>query len=105
MFDKPRRPRRQRLAPSYLDWTKRAIMKRKIGTYLEEDVYFELKRRATEEGRLVDEIIQTAVKEYLQRPAARPSSKSGLRRFLARKPFKLAPEQFKESLEADHYDQ
>jgi hypothetical protein len=80
-------------------------MKRKIGTQLEEEVYDELKRRAVEERQPIGEVIQTAVMDYLQRPKRRTLPKSGLQRFLQREPFKLTPEQFKESMEADFYDQ
>jgi len=80
-------------------------MKRKIGTQLEEEVYDELKRRAVEERQPIGEVIQSAVMDYLQRPKRRTLTKSGLQRFLQREPFKLAPEQFKESMEADFYDQ
>jgi len=80
-------------------------MKRKIGTQLEEEVYDELKQRAIEERQPIGEVIQTAVMDYLQRPKRRTLPKSGLQRFLQREPFKLTPEQFKESMEADFYDQ
>jgi hypothetical protein len=80
-------------------------MKRKIGTQLEEEVYDELKRRAVEERQPIGEVIQSAVMDYLQRPKRRTLPKSGLQRFLQREPFKLTPEQFKESMEADFYDQ
>ena len=80
-------------------------MKRKIGTQLEEEVYDELKRRAVEERQPIGEVIQTAVMDYLPRPKRRTLPKSGLQRFLQREPFKLTPEQFKESMEADFYDQ
>jgi hypothetical protein len=80
-------------------------MKRKIGTQLEEEVYDELKRRAVEERQPIGDVIQSAVMDYLQRPKRRTLPKSGLQRFLQREPFKLTPEQFKESMEADFYDQ
>lgn len=79
-------------------------MKRKIGTQLEEEVYHELKRRAAEERLLISEVIQAAVMDYLHRPK-RSSPKAGLRRFLDREPFKLTPEQLRETMEADFYDQ
>jgi hypothetical protein len=80
-------------------------MKRKIGTQLEEEVYDELKRRAIEERQPIGEVIQSAVMDYLQRPKRRTLAKSGLQRFLQREPFKITLEQFKESMEADFYDQ
>jgi hypothetical protein len=80
-------------------------MKRKIGTELEEEVYDELKRRAADERQPIGEVIQTAVMDYLHRPKSQPSPKSGLQRFLARESFKLTPEQLKETMEADFYNQ
>ena len=83
----------------------RQIMKRKIGTEVEEEGYDELKRRAADDRQPIGEIIQTAVMDYLHRPKSRALPKSGLQRFLARAPFQLTPEQFKENMEADYYNQ
>ena len=80
-------------------------MKRKIGTELEEEVYDELKRRAADDRQPIGAIIQTAVMDYLRRPKSRTLPKSGLQRFLARAPFKLTPEQIRENMEADFYNQ
>ena len=80
-------------------------MKRRIGTTLEEEVYDEPKRRAADERQPIGMVIQTAVVDYLHRPKSRPLPKSGLQRFLGRKPFKLTPQQFKENMEADFYHQ
>ena len=80
-------------------------MKVKVGTQLEDEVYHKLKRRAAEERVPISELLQNAVMEYLQQPKRRTLPKSGLQRLLAREPFKLTPEQFRESMEADFYDQ
>ena len=80
-------------------------MKIKVGTQLEDEVYHQLKRRAAEERVPVSELLQNAVMDYLQRPNRRTLAKSGLSRLLEREPFKLTPEQFKESMEADFFDQ
>jgi hypothetical protein len=79
-------------------------MKRRIETQLEEEIYHELERRAAEERLPISEVIQTAVMEYLHRPK-RSLSKAGLRRFLESEPFKLTPEQLRETMDADFYDQ
>lgn len=80
-------------------------MKRKIGTQLEEEVYHDLKRRAADERLPINEVIQAAVLDYLNRPRRASLSKAGLRRFLEREPFKLTPEQFRETMEADFFEQ
>lgn len=80
-------------------------MKIKVGTQLEDEVYHQLKRRAAEERLPVSELLQNAVMDYLQRPKRRTLPKSGLSRLLEREPFKLTTEQFRDTLEADFYDQ
>jgi len=80
-------------------------MKVKVGTQLEDEVYHQLKHRAAEERLPISEVVQTAVVDYLQRPKRGTLPKSGLQRFLEREPFKLTPDQFRETMEADFYDQ
>jgi hypothetical protein len=76
------------------------MSKIKVGTQIEEDIYQKLKLAATRERRPVGEVIQDAVTVYLRR-----QQKSGLARLLEREPFKISEEQFRESMEADFYDQ
>jgi predicted transcriptional regulator len=80
-------------------------MKRKIGTQLEDEVYRELKVAAAEERRAISELIEVAVSDYLKRKKRRPGHRAGLRRFLDSPPFKLTDEQFRQTIEADFYDQ
>jgi hypothetical protein len=76
------------------------MSKIKVGTQIEEDVYQQLKMAAARDHRRVGEVIQDAVTVYLRR-----QGKSGLGRLLAREPLKITDEQFRESMEADFYDQ
>ena len=80
-------------------------MKIKVGTQLEDEVYRDLKSAAARERRPVSDLIQVAVCDYLNRRRRRSGQRSGLRRFLDSPPFKLTDAQFRESMEADYYDQ
>lgn len=80
-------------------------MKIKVGTQLEDEVFHQLKRQAAEERLPIGEVIQTAVMAYLQQSKKRTLAKSGLQRLLQRKPFKVTPEQFRESMETDYFEQ
>ncbi len=80
-------------------------MKIKVGTQLDDEVYRELKMTAALERRAVSELIQTAVSDYLINKKRKSGHRSGLKRFLASRAFKLTDEQFRETMEADFYDQ
>jgi len=80
-------------------------MKVKVGTQLEDEVYRELKMTAAQEKRAVSEMIQAAVCDFLNRKKRKSGHRSGLRRFLDSPAFKLTDEQFRETMEADFYDQ
>lgn len=80
-------------------------MKVKVGTQLEDEVYRELKMAAAQEKRAVSDLIQAALCDYLNRKKRRSGQRSGLRRFLDSPAFKLTEEQFRETMEADFYDQ
>ena len=80
-------------------------MKIKIGTQIEDEVYQDLKIAAAREKRAISEIIQNAVTDYLQRKRRKAPHRSGLLRFLESPAFKITDEQFRETMEADFYDQ
>lgn len=80
-------------------------MKRKIGTQLEDEVYRDLKMAAAQERRPISEVIQVALTDYLNQKKRKSGQRSGLKRFLASPSFKLTEEQFRETMEADFYDQ
>ena len=80
-------------------------MKRKIGTIVDDDLYEEVKHVATHERRHISDVVQLALKKFVDEKKHRTPLKSGLQRFLEREPFHLTPEQFRESMEADFYDQ
>ncbi len=80
-------------------------MKRKIGTQLEDEVYQDLKMAAAQERRPISEVIQVAVTDYLNQKKRKSGYRSGLKRLLASPAFNLTDEQFRETMEADFYDQ
>ncbi|MGH8564778.1 MAG: hypothetical protein ACREXW_12105 [Gammaproteobacteria bacterium] len=50
-------------------------MKQKVGTLLEEDVLRRAKRRATDEGRPLSDLIQDALESYLSSRAVDPAKR------------------------------
>ena len=80
-------------------------MKIKVGTQIEKEIYQSLKVVAAQERKPVADVIQEAVADYLKRARAPRQRQSGLARFLERESFKISDEQFRESMEADYYDQ
>ena len=80
-------------------------MKVKVGTQLDDEVYRELKMTAAQEKRAVSEMIQTAVCDFLNKKKRKSGHRSGLRRFLDSPAFKITDEQFRETMQADFYDQ
>jgi hypothetical protein len=80
-------------------------MKRKIGTQLEDAVYQDLKLAAAQERRPISEVLQVAVTDYLNQRKRKSGHRSGLKRLLASPAFNLTDEQFRETMDADFYDQ
>jgi len=76
----------------------------KIGTQMEESVFRSLKMASARERRPVADLIQEAVAEYLARPAAGGAG-NGLARLLSAPSFRVTGRQFRESMEADYWDQ
>lgn len=81
-----------------------APRKIKIGTQMEESIFRSLKMASARERRPVADLIQEAVAEYLARPAV-GSTGNGLSRLLGAPRFRVTGRHFRESLEADYWDQ
>jgi hypothetical protein len=80
-------------------------MKIKLGTQMEEEVYRNLKVAAARENRAIGEVIQEAVATYLQQQSPSRGRKSGLARLLESPRLALSDSQFRETMEADFFDQ
>jgi hypothetical protein len=72
---------------------------------LEDEVYRALKTAAAQEKRPVSDLVQAAVCDYLNKKKRKSGHRSGLRRFLDSPAFNLTDEQFRDTMEADVYDQ
>lgn len=57
-------------------------MKRKIGTVVDDALYADVKVLATQERRLIAEVVALALNDYVQRAKARRSERVGLDRLL-----------------------
>lgn len=79
-------------------------MKQKVGTLLEEDVLRRAKRRATDEGRPLSDLIQDALESYLSSRVVDPSKRNAAYQLFCERPMKLTREQVKTVLEADAWD-
>jgi hypothetical protein len=79
-------------------------MKQKVGTLLEEDVLRRAKRRATDEGRPLSDLIQDALESYLSSRAVDPAKRDAAYQLFCERPMKLTAQQFQTVVEADAWD-
>jgi hypothetical protein len=79
-------------------------VKQKVGTLLEEDILRRAKRRATDEGRPLSDVIQDALEQYLSVGLLDPARREAAFQLFCERPIKLAPEQLKAVLEHDSWD-
>lgn len=79
-------------------------MKVKVGTLLDEDVLRRAKRRAADESRLLSDLIQGALEEYLSAESPKPAHRELAFQFFCEQPIKLSAEQFKVVLAPDSCD-
>lgn len=79
-------------------------MKQKVGTLLEADVLRRAKRRATDEGRPLSDLIQDALERYLSEGTPEPARRDAAYALFCERPMRLAPEQLKAVLEHDSWD-
>jgi len=79
-------------------------MKQKVGTLLEEDIVRRAKRRATDEGRPLSDLIQDALERYLSKGMPEPAKRDAAYELFCERPMLLRPEQFKAVLEHDSWD-
>jgi hypothetical protein len=79
-------------------------MKQKIGTVIEADVLRRAKRQAAEEGRPLSDLIQDALDRYLSAGMPAPARREAAYNVFCEQPMRIAPEQFREVLQADAWD-
>lgn len=80
-------------------------MKVKFGTQLEDVIYNQLKMASAKENRPIGEIVQSALADYLQKQSGSQGRKFGLARLLETDPLRISPQQLRESMEIDYWDQ
>lgn len=76
----------------------------KIGTQMDPKLYQRLKIAAARSRHSIAEVIETAVREFLHGEKTRQKT-FGLKEFLTSDPLKLTRQEFRQSMEADFYDQ
>lgn len=79
-------------------------MKQKVGTVLEEDILRRAKRRATDEGRPLSDLIQDALERYLSKGMPEPAKRDAAYELFCERPMRLAPGQLKAVLEHDSWE-
>lgn len=80
------------------------MMKRKIGTLLEEEVIKLVKRRAADEGRPLSDVIQDALVSYLNNKLPDPKKREAAYELFCERPMRISKDQLKEILEEDVWD-
>jgi hypothetical protein len=82
------------------------MVKRKIGTQVDDVLFVKVKVLSARERRPIGEIVELALADYVDRARRKSrAGRSGLLRFLDSPAFRLTDKQFRETLEADFYDQ
>ena len=80
------------------------VMKRKIGTVVEDTLYNQVKVLAIQERLRISDVVQIALTDYVEKSKRKNPFGSGLGRFLAAPSFVLTDEQFRESLDLDPFE-
>lgn len=79
-------------------------MKQKVGTLIDEEIIKLAKRRAAEEGRPLNDVIQDALVSYLNRGIADPQERDAAYRLFCERPIRLTPAQLEQVLEEDAWE-
>jgi hypothetical protein len=79
-------------------------VKQKVGTLIDEEIIRLAKRRAAEEGRPLNDVIQDALVSYLNRGSADPKERDAAYRLFCERPIRLSPAQFGQVLEEDAWE-
>ena len=80
-------------------------MKQKIGTVVEADILRRAKRQAADENRPLCELIQDALDRYISAKMAAPDRREAAYRQFCEQPMRISPEQLREILQTDAWDQ
>ena len=80
-------------------------MKQRIDILIEEQIMRLAKRRASEEGRSVSDLVQDALEQYLRKDAATPRERQLAYQLFCERPMKIPLEQLRHVLEENLGDQ
>jgi hypothetical protein len=80
------------------------VMKKKVGTLLDEEIIRHAKRRAAEEGRPLSDVIQDALASYLSDKGLDPKKREKAYQLFCERPIRISKNQFKEILEEDAWN-
>jgi hypothetical protein len=76
-------------------------MRQRIGMLIDEELIKLAKRRAAEEGRPLNDLIQDALISYLKRNVSNPHQREAGYRLFCERPFRLSSAQFQRVLATD----
>ncbi len=79
-------------------------MKQKIGTIIDQEVIKLAKRRAAEEGRPLNDLIQDALITYLNRNVSDPHARETAYLLFCERPIRLSPAQFQQVIDEDTWE-
>ena len=79
-------------------------MKKKVGTLLDEEIIRHAKRRAAEEGRPLNDVIQDALSSYLSNKVPDPKKRQKAYQLFCERPIRISQNQFKKIMEVDAWN-
>ena len=79
-------------------------MKQKIGTIIDQEVIKLAKRRAAEEGRPLNDLIQDALISYLNRNVSDPHERDAAYLLFCERPIRLSSAQFQQVIDEDTWE-
>ncbi|GAB4381396.1 MAG: hypothetical protein Kow0042_31950 [Calditrichia bacterium] len=80
-------------------------MKTKVGTVLDKELLQQLKERAAKENRSMSDLINEALLIYLQNSKMERELRVAAAKRLCSKPFQISPQEIKEIMEEDYFEQ
>ena len=80
-------------------------MKQIVGTAIDADILRRAKCRAVDEDRPLCDLIQDALEQYLTAKMPAPDRRKAAYRLFCEQPTRIPPEQLREILQADAWDQ
>ena len=80
-----------------------SVMKKKVQTLIDEEIFRRAKRRAAEEGKPLSKVVQEALVFYLSNKAPNPGKREKAYRIFFKRPIRLSRNQFQQILREDSW--